>query len=96
ADDKHFVSAVLEISTDDELYNTIINGYDEDAWCKKAVLTKMDGLKKQGALLFYNSHLVVPRTGNVPQTLATLAHNALGHFGFNKTYATMWEAFYWP
>jgi hypothetical protein len=31
-----------------------------------------------------------------PHTLASLAHNALGHFGFDKTYAAMKDTFYWP
>jgi hypothetical protein len=86
----------MEISHDDELYSTIVNGYSKDGWCQKALDISMDGLEKHGTLLYYKGRLVIPRVNNLPHTLASLAHNSLGHFGFNKTYAAMRSSFYWP
>jgi hypothetical protein len=87
---------VLEISQNDELYNSIVDGYSNDTWCQKALNTTMDNLQQRGKLLYYKGRLVVPRCNNLPTTLASLAHNALGHFGFDKTYAAMRDTFYWP
>lgn len=90
------VSPVLQISSNDELYNAIVSGYKEDPWCTKALNTKMDGLTENGNLLYLNDRLIIPRTGNIRETLVGLAHNSLGHFGFDKTYGILREAFYWP
>lgn len=89
-------ASIMEISQTDKLYNAIINGYNIDPWCVKAVATKMDGLEKRGRLLYYKNCLVIPHTGNLTCTLVSLAHNSLGHFGFDKTYAAMRDTFYWP
>lgn len=89
-------AAVLQVSPDDELYNAIVQGYELDSWCEKALNTQMDGLVKQGHLLFYKGRLVIPHTGNIRETILSLAHNTLGHFGFDKTYAALKDAFYWP
>lgn len=80
------VAPVLQISQTDELHDAIINGYTNNPWCIKAQSTTMDGLEKQGKLLYYKDRLVIPHTGNFPHTFASLAHNSLGHFGFDKTY----------
>lgn len=90
------VAPIMEITHDDELLSSIIDGYTSDSWCRKALDTKMDGLELRNRLLYYKGRLVIPRTNNLPHTLASLAHNALGHFGFDKTYAAMRETFYWP
>jgi len=34
--------------------------------------------------------------GTLRETLFSLAHDALGHFGFDKTYGSLQEAYYWP
>jgi hypothetical protein len=93
----HAVAApLIELSQDDELYNSILDGYSTDLWCIKVSKTTMDGLKRCGAFLYYNARLVIPRANNLLSVLAVLAHNALGHFGFDKTYVAMRDTFYWP
>ncbi|KAJ3577040.1 hypothetical protein NP233_g60 [Leucocoprinus birnbaumii] len=49
---QHPVTAVMKILPEDELCKAIIQGYKEDAWCKKAIETKMDYLTTEGNLLF--------------------------------------------
>ncbi|KAJ3572578.1 hypothetical protein NP233_g2990 [Leucocoprinus birnbaumii] len=90
------VTAVMKISPEDELRKAIIQGYKEDAWCKKALETKMDYLTTEGNLLFYKGRLIIPRVGQIRETILSVAHKALGHFGFDKTYETIRESFYWP
>jgi hypothetical protein len=74
----------------------IIQGYKTDSWCQKALHTKMDGLTVKGNLLFFKDYLVILHTGNVRETILTIAHNTLGHFGFDKTYDILKDTFYWP
>ncbi|KAJ3568702.1 hypothetical protein NP233_g5537 [Leucocoprinus birnbaumii] len=90
------VAAVMKISSEDELRKAIIQGYQDDVWCKKALETKMDYLTMEGDLLFYKGRLIIPRVGQIRETILSLAHKALGHFGFDKTYETLRESFYWP
>ncbi|KAJ3576959.1 hypothetical protein NP233_g65 [Leucocoprinus birnbaumii] len=92
----HNIDSIMTIDTDDELHATIIAGYSEDTWCEKARKTKMDGLTFKGDLMFYKDRLIIPRVGNIRETILGIAHKILGHFGFDKTYATLKEAFYWP
>jgi len=88
----------LKISADDELRDAITSGYSEDAWCKKLLEchNEMPGVDLRGTLLFFEDRLVIPRTGNVRQTIFALAHNTLGHFGFDKSYEALRFSFYWP
>ncbi|KAJ3553691.1 hypothetical protein NP233_g12588 [Leucocoprinus birnbaumii] len=90
------IDSIMTIDTDDELRTTIVAGYSQDSWCEKARKTKMDGLTFKGDLMFYKDRLIIPRVGNIRETILGIAHKLLGHFGFDKTYATLKEAFYWP
>jgi hypothetical protein len=47
-------------------------------------------------LIFLGTRLVIPRVGNIRKELFRLAHENLGHFGSEKSYATMCSDFYWP
>jgi hypothetical protein len=50
----------------------------------------------KGGLLFFEDRLVIPRTGNVRETIFTLVHDALGDFGLDKSYGALRGSFYWP
>ena len=39
---------------------------------------------------------MIPRVGSVRETLFRLAHDVLGHFSFDKTYASLRDSYYWP
>jgi hypothetical protein len=40
--------------------------------------------------------LLIPRTGTICEDLFRLAHDLSGHFGADKSYATLRDAYYWP
>ncbi|GLB45211.1 putative retrotransposable element tf2 155 kda protein type 1-like [Lyophyllum shimeji] len=81
-----------------ELVEQIKAGYDSDPWCKNLIAAArgMPALAQRDGLWFWKSRLVVPRAGSVRETIFRLAHDALGHFGFEKSYAAMRDSYYWP
>ena len=46
--------------------------------------------------MYISERLVIPRHGNIRETLFLLAHDTLGHFGFKKSYGSLKDAYYWP
>jgi hypothetical protein len=56
----------------------------------------LSGIKLVNGLWYVGDRLVIPHIGNIRETLFRLAHNVLGHFGFNKTYASLRKLYYWP
>ena len=40
--------------------------------------------------------MIIPHTGSLCELLFQLAHDTLGHFGFDKTYGSLRSAYYWP
>lgn len=56
--------------------------------------SKLNFSLKNG-LLFMGSHLVVPKYKDIWEQLFRLAHNHLGHFGGEKSYALLRDKFYW-
>ena len=40
--------------------------------------------------------LLIPRVADIRENLFRLAHDSLGHFGADKSYAALRDAYYWP
>lgn len=78
--------------------NLLKEGYECDSWCKKFEPAARGMLLFQNneGLWFVNKRLVIPNHKNLCGILSQLAHNCLGHFGFKKSYAALWEDYYWP
>ena len=92
------VAAVLTVSTDPKLSEAIREGYKSDAFCQR-VLRNLDSFpaaKVVDGLVFIESRLVVPRVGTIREDLFRAAHDSLGHFGAEKSYANLRSAYYWP
>ena len=53
------------------------------------------GVKFVNGLWYIRSCLLIPRVGNVWEQLFCLSHDTLGHFGTNKSYMTLRDAYYW-
>lgn len=85
---------------DAALLQKIRNGYASDPWCKKleSVAQGMPGLefREPEKLWYVGGRLIIPRVPEIRETLFHLAHDALGHFGFDKSYKSLRDAYYWP
>jgi RNase H-like domain found in reverse transcriptase/Reverse transcriptase (RNA-dependent DNA polymerase)/Integrase zinc binding domain len=92
------IAATLSIQTNSALIKSIKSGYEEDPFCSKVSRTdkSIDGIEWKNGLLYIGNHLVIPRIGTLCEDLFRLAHDNLGHFGFEKSYASLHSAYYWP
>jgi hypothetical protein len=92
------IAAVLKVTADATILESIRSGYAKDSWCNKLDSASKDipGLIKHDDLWFVAKRLVIPRVGNLREMLFQLAHDNLGHFGFDKSYQALRDAYYWP
>ena len=92
------INAMLNISTDRHLLQEIKDGYINDPWCKRlpAATPSWPELHLEDSLWYVGNRLIIPHTGTLCETLFQLAHDTLGHFGFDKTYGSLQTAYYWP
>jgi len=92
------ITLVLSVTPDASLINDIKGGYLTDPWCVKLtkLIDSLPGLRKRDGLLYLNDHLVIPRVTHVREMIFHLAHDQLGHFGIDKSYATIRNSYYWP
>jgi len=92
------VAPVLQITENKDLMEKITKGYAADKFATK-LLTNLDSFpnaKMLNNLLFIGGRLVIPSKAGVKETLFQVAHDAMGHFGFEKSYASLRASFYWP
>ena len=81
------VAATMAVSVDDQLSKDIWAGYGTDAFCQR-ILKNQDSfptVKVIDGLIYIGSRLVIPRVGSIRERLFQMAHDALGHFGADKT-----------
>ena len=93
-------AGILNITTDQSLLDAIITGYETDDFAKQ--LTKdigmgsIEGATLTDKLLYVGRRLVIPQDLKVRELLYHLAHDTLGHFGFDKSYESLRGSYYWP
>jgi hypothetical protein len=92
------VHAMLTITTDPSILRTIQEGYTQDEFCKKLTASAQPtlGISTSNGLWYISDRLLIPRCGTLREDLFRLAHNTLGHFGTDKSYATLRDTYYWP
>ena len=90
------VNAVLTITSDEDILNGIKAGYHDDEFCKRVASSNMKGWTLSNGLWYIGDWLLIPRVGTIHETLFHLAHDTLGHFGADKSYASLRDAYYWP
>ena len=92
------VNATLSIAADSQFLNDIRSGYTTDSFCKQFAegLTSVPGIRSVDGLWYVGDRLLIPRSGTCREDLFRLAHDALGHFGADKAYATLKDHYYWP
>jgi Integrase zinc binding domain len=89
------VNAVLKITSDNDIFQMIRNGYEEDEFCKHVASSNMKGWMLSNSLWYIGDRLLIPRVTSLRETLFHLAHDTLGHFGTDKSYALLRDAYYW-
>jgi len=90
------VAAVLSIATDQTVLDAIKCGYASDDYCIKISKSGMSGVTCANGLWYIGDRLLIPRIGDIRENLFRLAHDCLGHFGADKSYAVLRDAYYWP
>ena len=92
------VATILAVSTDPKLSEAIRIGYKSDHFCQRILKNagSVPGIKIADGLIYIGSRLVVPRVGTICEDLFQMAHDSLGHFGAEKSYANLRSAYYWP
>jgi hypothetical protein len=91
-------NTILTISADKSFLNNVREGYKHDDFCQKLASLDMcmPGLRSEHGLWYLGEHLIIPRFGSLHEDLFCLAHDSLGHFGSDKTYANIKNSYYWP
>lgn len=94
----HLVGALFSIVTDDSILQHILQGYQEDLFCIKLTknLESIPRLMFTDGLLYISSHPVIPCYRDICKQLFQPVHDSLGHFGFQKSYASLKDVYYWP
>jgi len=54
----------------------------------------MAGTKCVNGLWYIGDRLLIPLIGDIHENLFRLAHDCLGHFGADKSYAVLRDAYY--
>jgi hypothetical protein len=95
-----YTGGVLDITADHSLLESIINAYVEDNFAqqltKDIAVGSIEGATISNRLLSVGSRLVIPQDLQVQELLYNLAHDTLGHFGFDKSYEALCGSYYWP
>jgi hypothetical protein len=96
-------SAIFSIQSDPKIITRIKSGYRTDPWCmgildnlKRGMVDAKLNIAHKHNLLFIGNWLVIPKYKNLREKLFQLAHDNLGHFGAEKSYANLRNNFYWP
>jgi hypothetical protein len=88
----------LTITSDAQLLQKIKQGYETDKFASELIRHPEPqlGVRFENGLLFLNNRLVVPNVPGLRESLFHAAHDSLGHFGAEKSYAALCNAYYWP
>ncbi|PSS05114.1 hypothetical protein PHLCEN_2v3941, partial [Hermanssonia centrifuga] len=74
----------LGVTAEDALHRGWLNGRERYGVCVRA------------GLLYIGERLVIPRIAALREDVFALAHDALGHWGTEKSYAAIRASYYWP
>jgi hypothetical protein len=92
--------ATLDISADESLLRDIISGYQNDDFAKQLKKDieagSIEGAREENNLLYVGRRLLIPNIPGVRELFYNLAHDTLGHFGFDKSYEALRDSYYWP
>jgi hypothetical protein len=85
------IHATLSITAAPSILHDIWLGYEQDEFCKKFILASSltPGVSTSNGLWYISDRLLIPRAGTICKDLFHLAHDTSGHFGTDKSYATL-------
>ncbi|GLB45013.1 putative retrotransposable element tf2 155 kda protein type 1-like [Lyophyllum shimeji] len=95
------ISAIYDLSDNSHLLRDIKLGYDADPYTKRILEDDNAGLLSSGfdvrsGLIYVGDRLVIPKYKDLRENLFRMAHDNLGHFGGDKSYAALRASYYWP
>jgi hypothetical protein len=84
-------AAVSRISADAQLLKDIKARYASDSFCQRLLNngSSFPQFKNVNGLYFMGDRLLVPKVPNVWEALFCTAHDVMGHFGAEKSYAAV-------
>jgi hypothetical protein len=86
-------AATLDISADESLLRDIIVGYQNDDFAKQLKKPieagRIEGAREDNNLLYVGRRLLIPNIPQIRELFYNLAHDTLGHFGFDKSYEAL-------
>jgi reverse transcriptase-like protein/integrase-like protein len=90
--------ACSRFELEDILLEKIKNGYERDPVTAKlcSAATGMHNIQCDTGFWFVDNCLFVPNIPDIRESLFRIAHDTMGHFGSEKTYALLRDAYYWP
>jgi hypothetical protein len=91
------VNAVLRISAEDAFVQAIKEGYAMDEFCQKIVANPgtLPEIQERDGIWYVGERMLIPRVGSIREDLFALAHDAVGHFGADKSYVALRSSYYW-
>src|SRR6202790_199921 len=93
-------AGILNIAAEQSLLDAIITGYETDSFARQLMkgidMGSIEGATLTDKLLYVGCQLVIPQDLKVRELLYNLAHDTLGHFGFDKSYESLCDSYYWP
>lgn len=91
------MNTVLRITMDTCILDTIKMGYHKDEFCKKLISNRShaNGIHYVNSLQYVSNCLLIPQYSDVHKNIFWLTHNNSGHFGPDKAYTLLCNAYYW-
>ena len=93
------LTGILNITANQSLLDTIIAGYETDDFpqqlTKDISMGSIEGATLTDKLLYVGCQIVITQDLHVCKLLYNLTHDTLSHFGFNKSYESLWGSYYW-
>ena len=88
----------LSIKPDTNLLNEIKEGYKSDPFITslESASPGTSFISQKEGFWFIGTRLVIPNIPHIREALFYLAHDALGHFGTDKSYSVLRDSYYWP
>jgi hypothetical protein len=92
------INVTMLISANTKFLADMKAGYLHDSFTKKLLKLQSDvlGIHEDSGLWYVGDWLIIPHFSSCREDLFCLAHDAMGHFSSDKSYANLQSCYYWP